>query len=58
LDGSYTTWRENGLRWVEGTYKKGLKVGAWTTWNDMGLILSQEEYEAGKLVSTTSASSQ
>ena len=52
------TWRENGLRCVEGAYNKGLKVGAWTTWDDMGLVFSQEQYESGKLVSTTSALSQ
>ena len=42
-EGHWIFYHKNGLKWTEGNYRHGERVGQWKTWYDDGR-LSQEGY--------------
>ncbi|HQA87117.1 MAG TPA: hypothetical protein PK448_06070 [Bacteroidales bacterium] len=42
-EGKWTFFHKNGVKWSEGTYRKGEKIGPWKMWYDNGAI-SQDYY--------------
>ena len=45
------TWRKDGRKLEDGTYKVGRKDGLWVAYDDTGRIKSQVTYQAGQVVS-------
>ncbi len=48
-DGKWTTWRENGRKQSEGTYKDGKEDGEWVDWWKNGNKMYKRIFKGGKL---------
>ncbi len=48
MDGLWTTRHPNGLKIMEGEYRKGVQVGVWTSWNEEGRKVIEGEYKDGE----------
>ena len=46
-DGKWTTWRENGQKHSEGTYKDGEKNGEWVHWGLFGQKIYSKDMKRG-----------
>ena len=48
-DGFWTSWHENGQKWVEMNYKEGNLHGSEIHWRENGQKISETNYKEGKL---------
>ena len=49
LHDSVITWRENGLKFHQGFYKKGLKDGLYEYWSKNNIKILEQNFKNGKL---------
>jgi antitoxin component YwqK of YwqJK toxin-antitoxin module len=51
LDGTYTTYHENGKKQEEGSYKMGRVDGEKKAWNENGKLIATANYVNGEFES-------
>ena len=49
LDGPTVSWRENGLKFHQGSYKEGKKNGILTQWSQKKVKILEQNFKDGKL---------
>ncbi|MCP9752164.1 energy transducer TonB [Ferruginibacter sp. HRS2-29] len=52
LNGSFYSYRENGLLQIQGTYEGNKKDGSWYYYNDTFKVVKEEKYDHGTLLQT------